>query len=440
MAFLNIGKKDKDGKQRRIEHRGKNLRISRTGGVALRAQIKAARLNVTANSKHGLRVSTGLGKGTQVALQNGRFVLRGRYGRGPTRLNLSKSGMSVSTRNSIGTFNWVKPKRSSVKIAGVQLRGKKAANIQLFYMLFLSIALGLKLCWQLLSFILRAIGSLVTGLLNWVSNLPQLFNTLLEQRRNKAISSNLYRTKQLFAPAIEHWPQSQLRAALLLVLTGWGRGITAQEALVRIDLQRQHAATTQDTAPALEVSMDELNRVAQRLEQLSSDEHTDQLTASPQAITALLAQQLAQTLPPEVRLEVLLNADDWIVALDARTVLQEQLINVLIYFAQLRFQVTDSHSSDHYKHGNFTTPDSQDLTPLTQPTAPESPTQNTSQTGLTNLNTASLEQLQTLPHIGPDRALEMLALRPITDLAQLTTIKGIGPARLADIQQAGVVV
>lgn len=35
MAFFNLGKKDQYGKQRRIEHRAKNLRISRTGGVAL---------------------------------------------------------------------------------------------------------------------------------------------------------------------------------------------------------------------------------------------------------------------------------------------------------------------------------------------------------------------------------------------------------------------
>lgn len=115
-------------KQQRIEHRGKNLRVSRTGGVALRTQAKAAGLTITANSQHGLRVSSRVAKNTQVALQNGRPVLRGRYGSGATRLNLSKSGVSVSTRNPLGTFNWSKPNRSSVKIAGVQLRGKKSCQ------------------------------------------------------------------------------------------------------------------------------------------------------------------------------------------------------------------------------------------------------------------------------------------------------------------------
>ncbi len=111
-GFFNLGKKDKYGKQKRIEHRSKNLRISRTGGVALRQQAKVAGLTITANSNHGMRLSKQVGKGTQVALQNGRFVLRGRYGRGPMHLNLSKSGVSVSARNPLGTFNLTKPNRS----------------------------------------------------------------------------------------------------------------------------------------------------------------------------------------------------------------------------------------------------------------------------------------------------------------------------------------
>ena len=47
--------KGHDGKLKRIEYRGKYLRASRTGGVALRAQTKAAGIHFTANSKHGLR-------------------------------------------------------------------------------------------------------------------------------------------------------------------------------------------------------------------------------------------------------------------------------------------------------------------------------------------------------------------------------------------------
>ncbi len=73
-----------------------------------------------------MRASTRVAKGTQVAFQNGRFILRGRYGQGPTKLNLSKSGVSVSSKTEIGTINWFKPRYSSAKIGGIQVRGKNA--------------------------------------------------------------------------------------------------------------------------------------------------------------------------------------------------------------------------------------------------------------------------------------------------------------------------
>lgn len=123
--------KDADGRLKRIEYRGRYLRASRTGGVALRAQTQAAGINLTANTARGMRVSTRLAKRTQAAFQNGRFVLRGRYGDGPTKLNLSKTGVSVSTKTDFGTVNWFKPRYSSVKIAGFQLRGEKAIYLNL---------------------------------------------------------------------------------------------------------------------------------------------------------------------------------------------------------------------------------------------------------------------------------------------------------------------
>ncbi len=136
MILFNIGEKDSGGRQKRIEHRGRHLRVSRTGGVAVREQIKVAGLNLTANSKHGFRATTRIAKGTNSGFQNGNFRLRGRYGKGPTKLNLSKSGISASTKNALGTFNWMKPNRSSVKLGGVQIRGKNAAAIQMVYAVF----------------------------------------------------------------------------------------------------------------------------------------------------------------------------------------------------------------------------------------------------------------------------------------------------------------
>src|SRR5690554_4474314 len=107
---------------KRIEYRGRYLRVSRTGGVALRAQIRASNINVTANSTHDVRVSRRLFKGTQIALQNGRPILRGRYQAGPLNLNLSRSGLSASSKIKSGTVNWTRPLRSSATVASINVR------------------------------------------------------------------------------------------------------------------------------------------------------------------------------------------------------------------------------------------------------------------------------------------------------------------------------
>lgn len=151
--MFGIGEKDSDGRPKRIEHRGRHLRISRTGGVAVREQIKVAGLNLTANSKHGIRTSTRIAKGTNAGFQNGSFRLRGRYGKGPTKLNLSKSGISASTKTAIGTFNWMKPNRSSVKLGGIQIRGKNAAAIQMIYAAFALVAFAVQAAVVLIVFL-----------------------------------------------------------------------------------------------------------------------------------------------------------------------------------------------------------------------------------------------------------------------------------------------
>ena len=434
MAFFNIGKKDKYGKQRRIEHRSKHLRISRTGGVALRKQVKAAGLTLTANSKHGVRVSTQVTPGTQVALQNGRFVLRGRYGRGPLRLNLSKSGVSVSTRNALGTFNLIKPNRSSVKIAGVQLRGKKAANIQMIFMFGMLITAALQASLVVLAFIFQGLGHTLTLLWCWLSSLPQRLNAALTRRRNKKIKANLERTAQLFHPPVSQRTASQLRAALLLVITGWGRGLTAQAAATRLTQHQQPSDINQNSEPVLDISFSELEEIAQRLEFVRTA-HLEHAHADPYAITALFAQQLFECLPEQERIEAFLNTDDWIVALEPRTVLQEKLLEIFAEFAQLCFQMVEPQSvepqaTDQNVSETASTVDHLSAAHFMQ-SAPDS-------YGLINLNTASFEQLQTLPHIGFDRALDIIRLRPITHVSQLKVIKGIGPARLADIERAGV--
>lgn len=104
----------------------------------MRAEKKLGPVNATANTSDGIRLSARVAQGTRVALQNGKFRLIGRWNAGPLGFNLSKTGVSASVKNRAGTFNFIKPQYSSFKLAGVQLRGKKAAQIQLIYMIIMA--------------------------------------------------------------------------------------------------------------------------------------------------------------------------------------------------------------------------------------------------------------------------------------------------------------
>ncbi len=59
---------------------------------------------------------------------------------------------------------------------------------------------------------------------------------------------------------------------------------------------------------------------------------------------------------------------------------------------------------------------------------------------LININTASLEELQLIVHIGPERAKQIIRLRPFESADDLVRVDGIGPARLADIKRQNIVV
>ena len=101
------------------------IRGSRTGGVNMSSSPFKG---VTLNSKNGLRVSQSF-KGLFVGIQNARSVFRGRWSSGSMNVNLSKSGFSLSSKNPLGTINFINPNRSSGKILGLQFRGSKGFAI-----------------------------------------------------------------------------------------------------------------------------------------------------------------------------------------------------------------------------------------------------------------------------------------------------------------------
>lgn len=126
---------------KRIEYKGKHLRASRTGGVAARASAhsKKTGTGVSVNTSHGLRLHQRLWKGTRVGLQNGNAQFIGRWKFGRLNVNMSKSGLSGSVSNAFGSYNVLKPRYSSFKLAGVQVRGKNAATLQAVVMALIAL-------------------------------------------------------------------------------------------------------------------------------------------------------------------------------------------------------------------------------------------------------------------------------------------------------------
>ncbi|QGT78158.1 DNA-binding protein [Guyparkeria halophila] len=403
MSFFNLGKKDADGRQVRIEHRGRYLRASRTGGLALRAQTKAAGVNFTGNTSQGIRVSATPVKDTQIALQNGRFILRGRYGRGPTKLNLSKTGLTVSTRNKLGTFNWIKPNRSSAKIAGVQVRGRNAVILQSIYFGFAAIGMvlraavtGLRILMQLLAWL--------AGLIQWaIRQTPPALKSVKRTIRNRWLSRHQKRLDPSLFQALGEASNDELKSMVWLTFTQWGRGKSVH----------QDAPANDSNDPQESRRSSTLLRAVER-DSTDGDWHL--------AFLAGIADEISMRLDSQNRAEILLDIDETLLASGSRTVLQERMLEVYADFAGLRLHV--------------------DVPEETYAEEPVRPDKSAIPVGATtiDLNTASVEELQDLPHIGPERAEDLVRLRPIQGLEDLRQIDGIGPARLREIDEYGVAI
>jgi len=330
--LTNLGKKDEYGKQVRIEHRGKYTRASRTGGVSLRAQAKAAGVNITVNSQHGVRLSKGIVKGTQVALQNGRLQLRGRYGKGPHKLNLSKSGVSVSSRNALGTFNWIKPNRSSAKLFGVQVRGKKAAQLQLIFMLFQMLQTGLQLLFSLMMMVLTALRWLgVTIMRGTVILFDKVSNLVVIQQSAK--QHQLIAVRLSHAPAPwQHLidaltPQEQL-AALCWIILAWGRGAT----------ELNQANDDEQLILGITTNLDStsLRRIGEQVNGLATEFDASKALQDELALLAMLCQQLAKD-DADKLVRQILQLDESLSA-QQKTCLQETMLMLALDYAGASWQ------------------------------------------------------------------------------------------------------
>lgn len=312
MGFLKIGEKDKDGRQKRIEHTGRYLRVSRTGGVALRAHVKAGGINITGNTRHGLRLSTRLAKNTQIAMQNGRFILRGRYGSDAARINLSKTGVTVSTKTPIGAINWVKPGRSSVKIAGVQMRGQKAAVMQLIYLVWMAVASSLRMIFGGLNAVVQMLHSKERlGLA--LDEVKPVGEALIQQL-------NVDLTQE---------PARDLFAGLVFIVTALGRGQT--------QFQPNELGMPKPQTAVEHALLDDMTVAGTQIVGWLNARVDDPLAIL--GVMQQLAVALAARADTGFKSEALLSLDDACLASAPRTVLQDEMIDLLAEIFAVDFAI-----------------------------------------------------------------------------------------------------
>ncbi|MFW5827830.1 MAG: hypothetical protein ACOCU4_07050, partial [Alkalispirochaeta sp.] len=261
---------------------------------------------------HGIRVSTRIAKGTNVAVQNGRLRLRGRYGTGPTKLNLSKSGVSFSTKNGLGTFNWTNPNRSSAKIAGVQMRGKKAANLQMIYLVIVLLVNLIKFAALLLVWTVQGTVVVIRAISVGSVRLGESIAERARRGRANRLSKLGERAISRGAVSTSLQEEERLRAALTYAVAMWGRGLSSEDLPAEPE-SLQHVAAVVDTH-ALD-GLIEPGRPRREVTQM-------------QQVTAALAARYAAAATQEQIAETLLRLDEAARTDGDRTRLQDALIDI----------------------------------------------------------------------------------------------------------------
>ena len=148
---MSNNKSEKNKKtQKRIEYKGENFRVSRTGGISATKTFKGDGQGFTINTKHGIRLHKRLFKGVRMGFQNGNFQFIGRFNNGPLNFNISKTGFSTSIKNKRGSYNFFKPNYSSFNIGGIQVRGKNAGAFQMIYIISILFINSIKIIWHII--------------------------------------------------------------------------------------------------------------------------------------------------------------------------------------------------------------------------------------------------------------------------------------------------
>jgi DNA uptake protein ComE-like DNA-binding protein len=254
---------------------------------------------------------------------------------------------------------------------------------------------------------------------------PYALRMLGRRFRNYRLSKTVARLETELGVNLDSWRQEELIAGALLILAAWGREREATDEAVSL---QQAIAEPQQKGP-LQRSQEDLEAVAQSLAGFKQD-----MQAGPDlylGVLAMIATRLAGSMSEQELPEVLLQADELALKEGPRTVLQERMLEVFGDFANLQLQETGG--SEPAREATESAEESRAFDESgpagTQP----------DQEALLDLNSASLQELQSIPHIGPERAREIIERRPLSEIDELQEIDGIGPQRLEDIREHVVV-
>lgn len=154
------------------------LRASRTGGANAAYHPVSG---ITLNTKYGVRASKTF-KGLTLGFQGKNAVFRGRWSskNGLLNTNLSRSGLSFSTKSKYGSYNWTRPNYSSFKFAGIQRRGKNAAGLAFIFAVLTLIPVLIKFAFNLLIFAFHATIFIIRCLVLTLSLAFRLFMLMMQ--------------------------------------------------------------------------------------------------------------------------------------------------------------------------------------------------------------------------------------------------------------------